>query len=69
MVSVRKRGKVYEYRFETASIDGTRKWISKSGFPTKQLELFLEEGWIKMDVVECIGKSMHFIFFNILIEI
>ncbi len=36
MVSVRKRGKVYEYRFETASIDGTRKWISKSGFPTKQ---------------------------------
>ena len=36
MVSVRKRGKVYEYRFETASIDGTRKWISKSWFPTKQ---------------------------------
>lgn len=36
MVSVRKRGKVYEYRFETASIDGTRKWISKSGFPTRQ---------------------------------
>ena len=36
MVSVRKRGKVYEYRFETASVDGTRKWISKSGFPTKQ---------------------------------
>ena len=36
MVSVRKRGKVYEYRFETASVDGTRKWISKSGFPTRQ---------------------------------
>ena len=36
MVNVRKRGKVYEYRFETASIDGTRKWISKSGFPTRQ---------------------------------
>ena len=36
MVSVRKRGKVYEYRFETASVDGTRKWITKSGFPTKQ---------------------------------
>jgi len=36
MVSVRKRGKVYEYRFETASVDGTRKWITKSGFHTKQ---------------------------------
>lgn len=36
MVSVRKRGKIYEYRFETASVDGTRKWITKSGFPTKQ---------------------------------
>jgi len=36
MVSVRKRGKVYEYRFETASVDGTRKWITKSGFRTKQ---------------------------------
>lgn len=36
MVSVRKRGKVYEYRFETASVDGTRKWITKSGFHTRQ---------------------------------
>ncbi len=36
MVNVRKRGKVYEYRFETASVDGTRKWITKSGFRTKQ---------------------------------
>ena len=35
MVSVRKRGKVYEYRFEIATIDGTRKWITKSGYPTK----------------------------------
>ena len=36
MVSVRKRGKVYEYRIEIASIDGTRKWRTKSGFKTKQ---------------------------------
>ena len=34
MVNVRKRGKVYEYRIEIASIDGTRKWITKSGFKT-----------------------------------
>ena len=36
MVNVRKRGKVYEYRIEIASIDGTRKWITKTGFKTKQ---------------------------------
>ena len=36
MVSVRKRGKVYEYRFETASFDDTKTWITKSRFPTKQ---------------------------------
>ena len=35
MVSVRKRGKVYEYRFIVASINGVRKWIQKSGFRTK----------------------------------
>lgn len=35
MVNVRKRGKVYEYRIEIVSIDGTRKWITKSGFKTK----------------------------------
>lgn len=41
MVSVRKRGKVYEYRFEVATVDGTRKWITKSGYPTKS-EAFKE---------------------------
>ena len=41
MVSVRKRGKVYEYRFEIATVDGTRKWITKSGYSTKS-EAFKE---------------------------
>ena len=27
MVSVRKRGKVYEYRFEISTVEGTRKRI------------------------------------------
>lgn len=32
----RNNGKVvYEYRFEIASVDGKRKWKTKSGFPTK----------------------------------
>lgn len=35
MVNVRKRGKVYEYRFKIATVEGTRKWITKSGYPTK----------------------------------
>ena len=35
MVSIRKRGKVCEYRIEIASIDGTRKWLTKSRFKTK----------------------------------
>lgn len=35
MISIRKRGKVYQYRFETARVNGKRKYISKSGFKTK----------------------------------
>ncbi len=35
MISIQKRGKVYQYRFEVARVNGKRKWISKSGFKTK----------------------------------
>ena len=35
-VRVMKRGKVYQYQFEIASQGGSRKYINKSGFPTKQ---------------------------------
>jgi hypothetical protein len=39
-IKIRRRertngGAVYEYRFEIASVDGHRKWISKSGYKTK----------------------------------
>lgn len=54
MVNVRKRGKVYEYRIEIASIDGTRKWISKSGFRTKQEAL--EEGALAYNEYHRVGK-------------
>lgn len=54
MVSVRKRGKVYEYRIEIASIDGTRKWITKSGFKTKQEAL--QVGAIAYNEYYQIGK-------------
>ena len=35
MVNVRKRGNVYEYRFDVAKIEGKRKRVSKSRFKTK----------------------------------
>ena len=54
MVSVRKRGKVYEYRFETSSINGTRKWITRSGFPTRQAAL--EQGALDYNEFYRIGR-------------
>lgn len=35
MVNIRKRGKVYQYQFEIAKVEGKHKYISKSGFKTK----------------------------------
>lgn len=34
-VNIKKRGKVYQYQFEIATVKGKRKWITKSGFKTK----------------------------------
>lgn len=35
-VSARKRGKFWEYRFESAKIDGKRRQITKGGYKTKK---------------------------------
>ena len=35
MISVRKRGNVYQYQFDIAPVDGKRKRVTKSGFKTK----------------------------------
>ena len=35
MISIRKRGKVYQYCFEVGKVNGKRKQITKSGFKTK----------------------------------
>ena len=35
MISIRKRGKVYQYYFEAGKINGKRKQITKSSFKTK----------------------------------
>lgn len=35
-LNVTKRGSLWQYRFETAKVDGKRKQISKSGFRTKK---------------------------------
>ena len=34
-VNIKRRGQVYQYRFEIASVGGKRKYINKSGFKTK----------------------------------
>ena len=34
-VSTRKRGKTWQYYFQLASVDGTRKWKTGSGYRTK----------------------------------
>lgn len=39
MVNIRKRGRVYQYQFEIAKVDRKRKYISKSGFKTKNKAL------------------------------
>ena len=36
MINIRKRGKVYQYQFEIAPIEGKRKQITNSGFKTKK---------------------------------
>ena len=36
LVSARKRGKFWQYRFEAASVGGKRRQVSKSGFATKK---------------------------------
>lgn len=35
-ILTRKRGTSWEYRFESAKVDGKRKYISKSGFRTQK---------------------------------
>ena len=35
MISIRKRGRVYQYCFEVGKVNGKRKQITKSGFKTK----------------------------------
>ncbi len=35
VISIQKRGKVYQYRFEAARVNVKRKQITKSGFKTK----------------------------------
>lgn len=34
-VTIQKRGKYYQYKFEVARVDGKRKFLNKSGFKTK----------------------------------
>ena len=61
-VYVQKRGKVYQYQFAIASIDGKRKYKNKSGFRTKSEAI---EAGVKayneyINVGHCIESSKTF---------
>ena len=48
---------VYEYRFEIASVDGKRKWKSKSGFKTKTEAR--EAGKLAQQAYEHVGQPIE----------
>ena len=56
-VRVMKRGKVYQYQFEIAKVDGKRKYINKSGFATRK-EAF-DEGIKAYNEYEYSGKKVN----------
>ena len=56
-VRVMKRGKVYQYQFEIAPVDGKRKYINKSGFKTKK-EAF-DEGVKAYNEYEYSGQKVN----------
>ena len=35
-VNIQKRGDIYQYRIEIARVNGTRKYLNKSGFRTRK---------------------------------
>ena len=43
MISIRKRGRVYQYCFEAGKVNGKRKQITKSGFKTKMKPLLQDK--------------------------
>ena len=68
-ITVRKRGKYWEYSFEGAKIKGKRKRISKSGFRTKLTHLLPEsrprQNSMKPDFISFRLKSALTIFLTI----
>ena len=66
MVNIRKRGKVYQYQFEIAKVDGKRKYISKSGFKTRKEANNILEKIIQTDVI---NEIMNYKFWQIFIKI
>lgn len=52
-----KKGITYEYRFETASINGQRKWVSKSGFDDEQTARI--EGIKALNEYNTCGKAVE----------
>ena len=49
-----RHGRTFEYRFQVASIDGKRQWITKGGFKTKKSAK--EAGLVAMNEYNNCGK-------------
>ena len=62
-VTIQKRGKYYQYKFEVAKVEGKRKFINKSGFETKDeaierllSEVYVIEGLLTKEQLENIKR-------------
>lgn len=53
MISIRKRGKVYQYCFEVVKVNGKRKQITKSGFKTKNEAYTVGQNINEVTSIEC----------------
>ena len=43
LINIRKRGNVYQYRFEAGKVNGKRKQITRSGFRKKMRPILQAE--------------------------
>ena len=56
-VTIQKRGKFYQYKFEIAKVDGKRKFVNKSEFNTKD-EAIKAGNSIVVNVLETIFRNL-----------
>ncbi len=67
MISIRKRGKVYQYCFEAGKVNGKRKQITKSGFKIKNEDVWLNiEALVALFSIDRSGIVRHIKFIKMM---